>query len=153
GDEFVNFDDVCAHVWSPGWDGATSRPLVGLCAVAAKALTPGRIEGFFILAIALCLGNALLLWGIVRRLLPGGGALAVAAAALLIVHPGDSSRYYILWTTDYYWTTLFLLLLAFWLYLVSYERCSRLLLLTACVCLGAALLSSEACFPLAALGP
>jgi hypothetical protein len=152
-DEFVNFDPVCAQVWSAGWDAATSRPIVGLCAVVAKALTPGRIEGFLALAVALCFLNGLLLLGIVRRLVPAGGALAVSAAALLIVHRGDASRFFVLWTTNYYWTTLFLLLLSVWLYLRSYERGSKPLLLTACATLGAAILSSEASLPLAALGP
>src|SRR5438309_2110650 len=82
-------------------------PLLALVSVVARSLTPDRIEGFLWTATALCWLNALLLFALIRRLVPGEPVLALLAAALLIVNRSDSSRFFVLWTTNCYWTALF----------------------------------------------
>jgi hypothetical protein len=101
----------------------------------------------------LCLLNGLLLAAVVRRLLPGEPSVAAAAGVLLVCHRGDPSRFFVMWTTNYYWASLAFLLLAVWLLVVSTQSGRRAVLLAACVALGASLLSSEAGYPLALLGP
>lgn len=118
-----------------------------------RLLTPGRIEGFLVLAALLCLANALLLAGILGHFFRGSQIVPVAAAALLIVNPCDYSRFFVMWTTNYYWMALFFLLLAVRLYLASHESGSRARLAAACVALLAAGLTSEGGLPLACLAP
>src|SRR5206468_3034518 len=136
-DEFHNFCDVTARVWSQGWDNSHNRPLLGLSSVIAKALTPGSVEGFLWLATALCCANGLLLTMILRRAVPRLGSLAFAAGVLLVVNRADPSRFFVMWTTNFYLTALFFFLVALWLLLLSRDRGSRPLLLCACVALAA----------------
>jgi hypothetical protein len=151
-DEFCNFTEVARSCWSDGFDASFSRPLITTPAVIAKALTPGRIDGFLWVAAFLCLANALLLYGVLRQIWPGAHALPAAAAVLLVVNRADLSRFYVLWTTNFYWTALAFFLLGLWLFLLSLRRGSRRLLTLACLALGAGLLVNEGLFPLAALG-
>lgn len=151
-DEYNNFENH-ANPWSDYWDRAINRPLTYLSSTAGQMLSPGRIEGFLWLAAFLCWGNALLLFAILRELLPQARVLPAAAAVLLIVNRADASCFYVLWTTNIYWTSLLLLLLALWLFLASNRRGSRGLLTLACLALAAALLSNEGTYPLATLGP
>jgi hypothetical protein len=139
-------------LWCSTWD-SYARPLTGLSAWLGETLTPDRIEGHLWLAGILCCLNALLLAGIVHRLLPGAPAVAIAAGALFICHRGDPARFFVMWTTNYYWTSLGLLLLAIWLLLKSAASERRTLLTASCVALAASLLSSEAGYPIALLGP
>ncbi len=138
------------RLWRPEWDNA-GRSLLGLCPWVVNLLMPDRVEGFLIAAFLLCTVNALLLWAILRLLLPTSGAVPLAGALLLLASPADPSRFFVMWTTDLYWTALFFFLLAVWLFLLSYERQSRALLVSSCFSLGMALLTSEGLFPLAVL--
>src|SRR5437879_3428590 len=134
-------------------DDCTGRPLVLLPMGLARLLTPDRIDGGLILALLLCLGNALLLASILAHFFRGDRLLPLVAAGLLLVNPCDSSRFYVLWTSNYYWTAILFLLSALRLYLASYERGSRPLLAAACVLLGAGVLCYELFLPLALLAP
>jgi hypothetical protein len=114
---------------------------------------PNRVEGFVVLAFFLWLGNALLLKGIVDRMVPSVPALGTTAAVLLIVHRAEPLRYWVMWSALYYLLPLFWFLLALWLLLLSFDRRSYVLLATACVALSAALLAMEGLYPLAVFGP
>jgi hypothetical protein len=152
-DEFASlFDNVCT-VWSDDWDRGLSRPLLGLQAFVAQILTPGRIDGLLYVAVGLCSLNALLLIGIIRRMLPGGAAVAMAAGTLLVVNRAEPLLSYVAWTTNFYWAALFWFLLALYLMLLSQDHASRWLLAMSCASLGAALLTSEGLFPLSLLAP
>jgi hypothetical protein len=152
GDEFVNFEDGTVGIWSDYWDKAGSRPLLGLASVLGLAWTPGRIDGFLWLAVGLCFANSVLLYALVQRLWPHARLLPVVAAILLTVHHGEPSRFLVLWTGNFYSMALCWLLASLWLFLDSYGRGRAGQLVLACVCLGAALLTSEGLFPLAVLG-
>lgn len=149
-DDFVSITK--APLWNPATDESLGRPFNTLPCQIALWLTPGRIEGSLWVASALCFLNGLLLFSLIRRVMPGALIPAVAAAALLIVNRGDTSRFYVMWTTNFYWTPLFFVLAAFWLFLVSYQRQSRLLLVVSCGLLASSFLSSEGAFPLSVLG-
>jgi hypothetical protein len=152
-DEFVAFEDICARPWSDVCDRWFNRPLTGWSYALAQLLTPGRVEGYLVVAVALCFANAWLLFTLVRGLLPAAGKVAAAAAVLLVVSRAEPSRFFVLWTACYYNATLFLLLLSLWAFWRSYERQQRGLLLLACATLGGALLASEGVLPLAMLSP
>jgi hypothetical protein len=151
-------DDVCCinaqhqGVWLAAWDNY-SRPMWGLGPWIGNALTPNRVDGYLWTASFMYLLNALLLVGIVRRLLPGEAAVAVAAGLLLLCHRGDDSRFFLMWTGIWYWTSLALLLLGTWLFLESGRAGNRTGLVVSCLAVGSALLGSEAGYPLAALAP
>jgi hypothetical protein len=151
-DEFCNFTEASRTIWSDKFDAFSNRPLILAPAVIARALTPGRIEGFLWLAACLCLANGLLLYGVLRQVWPGAHALPAAAAALLVVNRAECSRFFAVWVANSYWTALALFLLGLWLFLLSLRRGSRLLLTLSCLALAASLLASEGLFPLAALG-
>src|SRR5262245_57544477 len=68
-DEFVAYAPHDVRFWSVRFDAGHNRPLTGLTHLIGHALAGGRIEGFLWLAALLCWGNALLLWGILRRVL------------------------------------------------------------------------------------
>ncbi len=152
-DEFASLFDNVVKVWSEAWDGGLSRPLLGLQAFVAQILTPGRIDGLLYVAVGLCSLNALLLIGIIRRMLPGGAAVAMAAGVLLVVNRAEPLLFYVAWTTNFYWAALFWFLLALYLLLLSQDHASRWLLAMSCASLGAALLTSEGLFPLSLLAP
>jgi hypothetical protein len=152
-DEFTCFQPRDSNVWSDTWDRGLGRPLVGMPAWIAKHLMPGRIEGFLWLAVFLCFGNAWLLFLLLGRLMPRATAIPTLAAILLIVHRADPLRFFIMWASNHYETVIFLLLLASWLFVLSYERQNRILLVLACVALSGALLSNESAYPSAALIP
>jgi hypothetical protein len=153
GDEHIMFTPVASAFWSTGMDQFAGRPMTLLQVGLARLLTPDRIEGFLIVAFLLCVGNALLLAGILTRLFPEDRVIPVLGAVLFVINPCDASRFYVIWTTNCYWTALFFLQLAFLLFLESAPRGSRWMLAGACVSLLAAGLSSEAILPLACLAP
>jgi hypothetical protein len=152
-DEAFNFRTEEARVWSDEWDRNLGRPLVGLPTSVATHLTPNRIEGFLLVAGFLCFANGCLLCLLIGRLLPRATPVAVTAAVLLTVHRADALRFLVMWASNHYGTVLFLLLLASWLFLLSYARQSRALLVSACIALGCSLLSNESVYPTAALLP
>jgi hypothetical protein len=152
-DEAFNFRAETARVWSDEWDRQLGRPLVGVSTSVATHLTPDRIEGFLLIGAFLCFANACLLFLLISRLAPGATSVAVTAAVLLTVHRADALRFFVMWASNQYGTVVFFLLLASWLFLLSYARQSRALLVLACVALGCSLLSNEAAYPTAALLP
>jgi hypothetical protein len=152
-DDCINFLDFPLLPSLKACDDGKSRPFVIVPPLAGAALTPNRIEGFLWLAAAMCWANALLLFAIVRQVLPRARVLPVAAAVLLIADRSDPARFFILWATNFYWMALGLLLLGVWLFLWSYRRGSRPLLLAGCLALAASLLLYEAAYPLALLVP
>ena len=151
-DEFTQFDSGWGQLWSTASDQASGRPLHCWLTPIALTLSPDRVEGFLWAACVLCWLNGLLLYAILRRLMPNSGSLPIIAGVLLIINRSDSSRFYVMWTTNFYWTALFLLLLSFWLLLLALERRSRPFLVCSCVALATGLLTSEGIFPLALLG-
>src|SRR6202008_4644484 len=104
-------------------------------------------------AVAMCFANALLLAAIIRKLLPGATLVAVCAALLFVVNRSEPMLFLLTWVTNFYWPALLWFQLAVYLHMVSYGCASRWLLVGSCVSLGAALLTSEAMFPLALLVP
>ncbi len=152
-DDFANFQPECATVWSNNWDAALGRPLVGLPTFAALLLRPGRIEGFLWVGVLLCFANGWLLYLLLGRLMPRAALVPVAAAVFLIVNRADPLRFFVMWASNHYETVTFLLLLASWLFVLSYQRQSRGLLILSCVSLAGSLLSNEAAYPTAALVP
>ncbi len=152
-DEVNSLADKWAVIWSDAQDTKAGRPLLGMQSFIASVLTPNRIEGVLYVAIGLCFVNALLLMGIIRRLLPGGVLIGMAAAVLFVVNRSEPLIFFVAWATNFYWMALFWFLLALYLLLVSHNRKSRWLLALSCVSLGAALLTNEGLFLLTLLGP
>ncbi len=152
-DEFISLIDKGAVIWSDAVDTKMGRPLIGMQSFIASLLAPDRIEGVLYVAVGLCFLNALLLMGIIRRLLPGGVLIGMAAAVFFVVNRSEPLIFFVAWATNVYWMALFWFLLALYLLLVSHVRKSRWLLAVSCVSLGAALLTSEGLFPLALVGP
>jgi hypothetical protein len=152
-DDFASLQDNWAVVWSDDLDRLFGRPLIGLQVLVAGILTPDRIEGVLYVASGLCFLNALLLMGIIRRLLPGGTLLALGAAILFVVNRSEPLIFFAGWATNFYWMALFWFMLGLYLLLISYGCGWRWLLVASCSSLGAALLTNEGLLPLALIGP
>ncbi len=152
-DEFLNFQNRSPSRWMHEWDVGMNRPFTVLPCVIGQTLTPGRVDGFLWLSVALCWVNGLLLFAIVRELLPKAHILPVAAAVLLVIDRSDPTRFFVMWIGNYYWMALAFLLAGSWLFLRSYRLGSRSLLALSCASLGGALLINEASYPLAVLVP
>lgn len=153
-DEFCNLIDFKSLAnGMAGWDRGMNRPLTALPSVVGQSLAPGRIDGFLWLAAGLCWINGVLLFATLREVLPRARVLSVAAAVLLVIDRSDPARYFVMWCSNFYWTALALLLLGVWLFVRSYRLGSRFLLVLSCLSLGGALLTNEAAYPLAMLGP
>jgi hypothetical protein len=151
-DEFVAYTPMKAQIWSEPFDKGHSRPLTGLAHLAGHALAGGRIEGFLAVAGLLCWGSGLLLWAILRRVLPQAPAVCFAAAVLYVCNRADPLRLYPQWASNFYGAAVCLLLLAVWLFLISFERQSRAGLFAACLALGGAFLTNEGVFPVSLTG-
>lgn len=129
------------------------RPLNLLWALPAWILAPDRLWGFLLVhAIWLTLGG-ILVYLLVRRLLPGAVALAFLAGAFTVVWaPTDQTRLTSVQMIVYSGCT-FGALLAAWLFVEGWWRRSATLALLAVVAGGATVLSMEATLPLLALLP
>jgi hypothetical protein len=152
-DDFIHFLDTPLIPWMSHFDHGMNRPFTVLACAVGRSLTPGRIDGFLWLGAAVCWLNGLLLFAVLRELLPRARLLPVAAAVLLILDRSDPSRFYVLWISNVYWAGVALLLAGAWLFLWSHRRGSRLLLVPACAMLGGALLTCEGAYPVAVLVP
>lgn len=149
-DEFLSLQS--APLWNPRPDLFVSRPFNSLPCQLALWLTPGSVLGSLWVAAALCFFNSVLLFAIIKKVAPRAVVTALCAAVLLMVNRGDVSRFFVMHTTNFYWTPLFFLLVAIWLFLLSYERRSRSLLVLSCALLASSFLSNEGTFPLSLLG-
>ena len=129
------------------------RPTWGIGPMLGQLLTPNGVEGHLWLSGILIAFNAVMLYGLIRWMLPTEPMIAAAASVLLICHRGDSSRFYVMWTGNWYWTTLAILLASLLLLLKSAQSERRGVLVLACLSLAVSLLGNEAGYPLAALGP
>jgi hypothetical protein len=152
-DEIYCLDAATRSIWTPIWESMFSRPLWGIGPFLGSIFAVDRLDGFLWVASGLCMVNGLLLAGIIRRLLPGNDAVAIGAAILLICHHGDIARFLVMWASIWYWSALALMLMGTWLFIESARLGNRWGLVASCSFLGASLLSSEAGFPLAVLGP
>lgn len=86
----------------------------------AHALAPDSFVGFSLLMVALFAGKALVLYGIVRQLLPQQPGLALVAGALFIIYPADRGLFTFRAINVHF--TVFLGLLAIYLLLVWYRQ-------------------------------
>ena len=154
GDETHTLSPEVNHFWSDGFvTDKVARPTWGIGPMLGQLLTPDRIDGHLWLAATLMVSNALLLFAIIRCVLPSAPQIAAAAGLLLICHRGDTSRFFVMWTGNWYWTTLAFLLAGTLLLIHSARSNNRGMLVAACMALGTSLLGSEAGYPLATLGP
>lgn len=79
------------EIWSSHW-AAINRPIVGLGAYLALKLTPGSIDGFFVVILLGRTISALALYYLVRALAPTTGRSTAAIAGILfIMNPAVSS--------------------------------------------------------------
>ncbi len=153
GDEIRVMEDA-----SRGWtsisvyDRLYGRPLTPLAAILAGKLVPNAIDGFVWLAFAFKFLGVVLLYGIVRMVVPKREHVALAAAILFAVSPTEYTRFLAVYMHAYY-ATVFLLLLSLYLFLRSGRSGSTLLLLLSCISLGTALLIVEVGFTIALFWP
>lgn len=150
-DDFIPL--VRTDLWSVRYDDGQSRPLALLSHFVAQHLSAGNISVFLWYGVVIWFLNALLLFAILRNVMPRFTGVAVSAALLMVADRADPARFSPLWAGNVYCTAVFLLLLALWLLLLSYDRDSRMLLVAACVSIATALLMQESVFPLSMLGP
>ncbi len=128
-----------------------ARPLEMFGVALARKFTDESVDSFLWLAFMLRCASALLLYGIVRCLLKTR-SLALLAALLFMVNPGEPWRYIAIVMMDYY-LALFLLLLSIWLYLNSYVKGNRFILLGACLALVGTFLTRESALLIAVAVP
>ena len=153
-DEIYSLTPAAGQFWSDGpFTDQIARPTFGIGPMLGQMLTPGRVEGHLWLSGILIAFNAVMLFGIIRCLLPSEPMIAAAASVLSVCHRGDSSRFFVMWTGNWYWTTLAFLLAGTWLLLRSAHTGRRGLLAAGCIAVAISLLGNEAGYPLAALGP
>ncbi len=134
------------------YDQSINRPFVPLGPTIALHLSPNRIDGFVWLTVALRIGTGAALYSILRQLLRGSTAVPCIAATLYIVNPSEPGRFLVV-ALQAYEFTVFLLTAAIALYIFSYRRAVRLLLVVSLILLGLALLTYEAAYPIAAAIP
>src|SRR5439155_305603 len=106
-DDLMNLDPVKASFWSIYSDIGGSRPLTFPLVALVRGLFPGRIDVFLWLGAGLWWANGLLLFALLRRLLPRARAVPWLAAALLVLHHADPVRFLVLFATIYYQTGVF----------------------------------------------
>jgi hypothetical protein len=152
-DEFANFEPEYSTIWSPHWDRALGRPLVGVPTFVAVHLLPDRIEGFLWVGTFLCFANGWLLYLLLGQLAPRSAIVPGVAAVLLVINRADPLRFFVMWASNHYQTVVLFLLLATWLFVLSYTSRNRALLVLSCLSLSGALLSNESSYPTAALIP
>jgi len=128
--------------WFPSWDVCCARPLAGLEAYFGNLLMPGTIDSLpFMNALErwiLAMGVFLLL----VSLLPEAKSFAVAAGFLMVVNPAELLRFSPGLSLPYGGAMIFFIFASYF-FVSSYNLASRLLLLLACVFLGAAFLHFE----------
>lgn len=118
----------------------------------ATWLCRDSLDGFLCLATAIKFAHALVLYSILRLLLPNQRALWLMASVLLIVNPAEPLRYMMIIMGGYYFTPM-RLLLAMTLFLYSYLNEARWLLIISTLLLATCVLTNEATFPLAIAAP
>ena len=150
-DDFHAF--IPAPIWSASADIAQSRPLLSLAPHLGSILTPGRIEGFLWLAVALCLFNGLLVAAIIRSATPLPSYVAATTALLFVANRADLARFAPLWASNTYCLSVLFFLLSVWLLLVSFQSHSRLLLTVSCCLVVISLLMVEGGYFLVLFGP
>lgn len=137
----------------PLYDLLYARPLTPLgILIGGFFLAPTGVDGFLIWAAIAREASALLLVGIVRLLLPRSWMIPFAAGLLFIVNPSEPTRFAAIHMQGYH-LLLLLILLATFLFLLSYRRASRSLLVASMVALGAACLIVEVAFLMALIMP
>lgn len=142
-DEFQAFSEVKSVAWSDAFDSINGRPLLGLSFALGKLTGGGSIEGHLWFAWIITTVNAILLWGLVRLMLPNASAMAFAAAALLVINRADPLKFYPLWAASPYSLAVGLTLAATILFVWSWRKQNRAMLIAGCCCLGASLLMYE----------
>lgn len=152
-DDFGAYSPKLLQFWSDDFDDMQSRPLNGWSYLLGHALAGGRIEGFLWLAAAEAFVSAILLWGILRAVLPDAPAFALGASALYVVNRLDPLKFYPLWAGNLYGLSVTCLLFAAWMLIVSWQRQNRALLVMACLALAFSLAMYEAGYLLAVLPP
>jgi hypothetical protein len=136
--------------WFPPW-ALLNRPLVGIGPYMAMKLFPASLDGFIVILLVSRFLTAMLLYFIVRLLLPQGSLTAFIAGLLFLINPGEGSRFY-LWSIIYQ-TELLFFILAVWLFLKSYLNHSRGVLVLSCIALAICFFHYEHAYPLAATAP
>ncbi len=153
GDEIRVLQDAIER-WSsvPVFDQMQGRPLTPLVAILVGYLTPDNIFGFLWIAVALRFLSGVLVFGIVRLLLPHYLLLALAAGLLFVINPSEPTRFAAVHMQGYN-GIVFLSLLGLYLYIRSAKTGHRPLLALACLVLLASVLVGEVVLPVALLWP
>lgn len=134
------------------FDRMQGRPLTPLVAILVGYLTPDNIFGFLWMAVALRFLSGVLVFGIVRLLLPRHLLVALAAGLLFVINPSEPTRFVAVHMQGYN-SVVFLSLLGLYLYIRSAKTGHRLLLAIACVVLLVSVLVGEVALPVALLWP
>jgi len=140
-----------SSVWSDNGENVYSRPMVYSAVYLAMALTNNSVIGFLIFNLFLCYTSAVLIYSIVRMMLPRSTAIALLAALLYIVSPVEPARFYVMWMSPYPFQQ-FLLLLVIGLFAQSYLRGWRWMLMLCGLLLIITALINEAILPATLLG-
>jgi hypothetical protein len=138
--------------WSaiPRFDSMNNRPFTPLASILAAQLTD-TIDGYLWVALASRYLTALFLFGL-TRVLVGEDGLALVAAVLFVVNPSEPTRFLAVYMQGYN-TVVIATVASLALFVHSYDRVNRVLLLISCASLGMALSLVEAVFLLAILWP
>lgn len=138
---------------NPSWGGGElmTRPGVVPMIAAAHYLTPDNFVGYNLVHAAFFLGKGILLYLLVRRLLPGGTAIALLAAALFIVYPADAGLMTLRATHIH--GAVFFYLLALYLLVLYWDRPRPVMLVGMWLALGISTSAYEAGYALVAVSP
>jgi len=150
-DDFVGYQPTVPVLWGESYDHSQNRPAMGWAYLLGHLLAGGRIEGFLWLSTIEAFVGAWLVWLILQTVLPGARSLALGAAALYVVNRADPLKFYPTWAANPYGLAVVLLLLAGWLFVVSWQRQNRVMLVASCLSLMASLATYETGYLLAGL--
>lgn len=138
--------------WSALWDNFANRPLAMTMSFIGTSLTPSHVDGVLWAVLAAHWLTGILLYGIIKILLPRAELLALISSALFIVNPSEKMRFAGIFLSPFY-GFVFFFMLAIYLYLRSYYFQNRLLLIVACLALAVSLLHYESVYPVGLLIP
>ena len=128
-----------------------ARPGVVPMMALAHYLTPDNFVGYNLVHAAFFVGKGILLYLLVRRLLPGGAAIALLAAALFIVYPADAGLMTLRATHIH--GAVFFYLLALYLLVLYWDKPRPVTLVGMWLALGISTSAYEAGYALAAVSP
>ena len=127
------------------------RPLVIVPFAAGYLLTPGSYVGLNIVQLLLFFVKGVLVYSLLRRLLPTKPAFAFLTSALFIIYPADSELFAMRHIATHF--ALCCYLLSVYLLVIYWKRPRALILGLTCFALAFSLLVYEAGYPLVAVSP